>query len=286
VSRSRRSQHRRSSSAATLRQSSARISRRSIARRWQNAWRRGAWALLNEHQRLRRTRPLAERLKGLLLSWPLRSGGRLPYATPQVRDWSRCEQRERELGDGEYYARQRELLRVLVKLLEPARRALHQRRTPDSLDELADLVARAAGAGIRVAVADICSIVERGRDAAWRDGERVRGARLLRETAKAQARLDRWIQEAKWVLAQRDRLQLSPGLVAALEAETRPRTWARVRLPLQGYVGRPSAGGESRSWEHRVGYALRQLGLSRDDADTIRRSCGLMERSRRRRSSR
>jgi len=156
---------------------------------------------------------------------------------------------------------------------------------PVSLDRLADLVIRAAGAGMRVAVADICSIVERGPDAAWRDQQRVRGARLLRETAKAQARFDRWIEEAKWVLAQRDRLELSPGLVAALEAETRPRTWAPVRLPLQGYVGRRSAGGESRPWEHKVAYALRQLGLSRDDADTIRRSCGLMERSRRRRSS-
>src|SRR5262249_41922583 len=120
---------------------------------------------------------------------------------------------------------------------------------------------------------------------AWRDGQRVRGALLLRETAKAQARLDRWVQEARWVLAQQDRLELSPGLVAALEAETRPRTWADVRLPIQGYVGRRSAGGESRPWERRVANALRQLGLSRDDADTIRRCCGLMERSDRRRSS-
>src|SRR4029453_2096785 len=62
---------------------------------------------------------------------------------------------------------------------------------PRSLDRLADLVIRAAGAGMRVAVADICSIVERGLDAAWRDQQRVRGARLLRETAKAQARFDR-----------------------------------------------------------------------------------------------
>jgi hypothetical protein len=96
-------------------------------------------------------------------------------------------------------------------------------------------VTRAADASIPVTVVDICSIVERGRDAAWRDRERVRGARLLRETAKAQARFDRWVQEARWVLAQRDRLELSPGLVAALEAETRPRTWGPVRLPLQGY---------------------------------------------------
>jgi hypothetical protein len=285
VSRSRRPQQRRTSRGVTLRQSSARTSTTSIAIRWQSAWRRGAWTLLNEHQRLRRTRPLAERLKGLLLSWPLRSDSRLPYATPQVHDWPRCEQRERQLGDGEYYVRHRELLRVLVKLLEPARQALRQRRIPDSLDQLADLVTRAAGAGIRVTVVDICSIVERGRDAAWRDRQRVRGARLLRETAKAQARFDRWVQEAKWVLAQRDRLELSPALVAALGAETRPRSWAGVRLPLRGYIGRPSAGGESRSWEQKVGYALRQLGMSRDDADTIRRSCGLMERSHRRRSS-
>jgi hypothetical protein len=225
-------------------------------------------------------------LKGLLLSWPLRSDWRLPYATPEVRDWSRCEQREHQLGDGEYDVRQRELLRVLVKLLEPARQALRQRRIPDSLDKLADLATRAAGAGIRVAVPDICSIMERGRDAAWRDGQRVRGARLLRETAKAQARFDRWVEETKWVLAQRDRLELSPELTAALEEEIRPRTWAPVRLPLQGYVGRPSAGGEHRPWEHKIAYALRQLGLFRDDSDTIRRSCGLMERSHRRRSSR
>ena len=225
-------------------------------------------------------------MKGILLSWPLRSEDRrLPYTRPEVRDWPRCERRERELGDGEYDIRQHELLRVLVKLLEPARQALRQRRTPESLDELADLVARAAGASIRIAVADICSIVERGRDAAWRDRQRVRGARVLRDTAKAQARFDRWLQEAKWVLAQRDRLGLSPGLVAALEEETRPRTWARIRLPLEGYVGRPSAGGESRPWEQNVANALRQLGMSRDDADTIRRSCVLMERSHRRRSS-
>jgi hypothetical protein len=286
VSRSRRSQQRRTSRAITLRQPSARISAASIARRWQSAWRLGAWALLNEYQQLRRTRPLAERLKGLLLSWPLRSDRLLPYTRPEVRDWSHCEQRERQLGDGGYDVRQQELLRVLVKLLEPARQALHQRRIPESLDELAGLVTRAAGAGIRVAVEDICLIVERGRDAAWRDRQRVYGARLLRETAKAQARFDRWVQEARWVLGQRDLLELSPGLVAALEAETRPRTWGPVRLPLQGYKGRPSAGGERRSWEHKVGYALRRLGMSLDDADTIRRCCGLMERSRRRGSSR
>ena len=36
-----------------------------------------------------------------------------------MRDWSSCEQRERLIGDGGYYVRQGELLRVLVKLLEP-----------------------------------------------------------------------------------------------------------------------------------------------------------------------
>src|SRR5262249_30263225 len=156
------------SRAVTRSQSSARNSSTSVARRWQYAWRRGAWALLYEYQRLRRTRPLVERLKGLLLSWPLRSDSRrLPYATRELRDWSRCAQSERQRGHGGYDVRQRELLRVLVRLLEPARQALHRRRIPESLDELSDLVTRAAGAGIRVAVADICSIVERGRDAAW-----------------------------------------------------------------------------------------------------------------------
>jgi len=259
-----------------------------VALRWQSAWRRGAWQRLNEHQRRRRTRPLAERLKGILLSWPLRSHSLQlpPYTRPKVSDWPRCEERERELGDGEYGVRQHELLRVLVKLLEPARQQLRQKRTPESLDELADLVTRAAGAGIRVVVADICSIVERGRDAAWRDRQRIRGARYLRETAKAQGRFDRWLEEAKWVLAERKLLQLPPELVAALEEETRPRSWARARLPLEGYVGRPFAGGESRPWEQKVGDALRQLGLSRDDAEAIRRSCGLMERSHRRGSAR
>jgi len=57
------------------------------------------------------------------------------------------------------------------------------------------------------------------------------------------------------------------GSDSADEPRARPRTWAPVRLPLQGYIGRPSAGGESRPWEHKVGYALRQRGLSRDDAD-------------------
>jgi len=114
---------------------------------------------------------------------------------------------------------------------------------PVSLDRLADLVIRAAGAGMRVAVADICSIVERGLDAAWRDQQRVRGVRLLRETAKAQARFDRWIEEAKWVLAQRDRLELSPGLVAALEAETCPRTGHRYVFHCKDtlVVGLPAA---------------------------------------------
>jgi hypothetical protein len=42
--------------------------------------------LLNKYQQLRRRRPLAERLKGILLSWPLSSDRLLPYTMPEVRD--------------------------------------------------------------------------------------------------------------------------------------------------------------------------------------------------------
>lgn len=251
------------------------------ARSWQAAWRYSAWRVLRDYQRQRRTRPLAERLKGLLLSWPLRSGWLLPYTKPEVDAWSACEERERRDGDGEYRARETELLHVLVKVLAPALQALGQKRVPTSLDEVSDVVTRASRNSIKLPIADICSIVERGRDAAWRDRQRARGARLLRETAKAQARFDRWRHEARWVLAQRERLHISPGLVAALEEETRPRSWKSVRLPLKGYLGRPSPGGERRAWEQGVGRALRRLGLSREDAETVRRCCGLMERGRR-----
>ena len=255
------------------------------AQRWQAAQRQNAWMVLKEYQRRRRTRPLDERLKGLLLSWPLSSGWPLPYTKPEVRTWAACEERERRYGDGEYQTRETELLRVLIKVLAPALRALGQKREPALLDDVSKVVTRAAGEGMRVPVSDICSVVERGRDAAWRDQQRARGARQLRETAKAQARFARWLREAPWVLKHQDRLEISPELVAALEVETRPRSWAPLQLPLAGYQGRASPGGEKRPWEQIAGHRLLQLGLSREDAETIRRCCGLMERSRRHPSS-
>jgi hypothetical protein len=252
-----------------------------LARRWEAAWRFRAWQELREHQRQRRTRPLAERLRGLLLSWPgLHSEWPLPYSSKEVGNWAACEEREHAGGDGQYGAREAELVRVLGKTLSADRRA-RRRRVPQSLEEVAGRVQHAARSGIKSPVEQICSIVERGRDAAWRDRQRIRATIQLRESAKAQARFDRWLDEARWVLEHHDRLQVASKLVEALKEETRPRSWGPVRLPRGGYRGRASAGGEARPWEQAASRALRQVGLSREDAEAIRRCCGLMERARR-----
>ena len=219
--------------------------------------------------------PSAERLRGLLLSGPGYTQSGLYPIRRRGGDWAACEAQEHDGGDGEYDARQAELVRVLGKVLPPSR------QLPQNLDEVAGRVRRATRAGNASPIEQICAIVERGRDAAWRDRQKLCASIQLREAAKEQARLDRWLEEARWVLEHHDRLQVAAKLVEALKEETRPRSWSPVRLPRGGYTGRPSPGGEARPWEQAVSRALRKVGLSREDAEAIRRCCGLMERARR-----
>jgi hypothetical protein len=253
-----------------------------LAQRWQDAWLLGVWQCLRDHQRRRRGRSLGERLRGLLLSWPFRHPEwPLPYTDAAVTTWLACERREGRGGDGRYLEREEDLREVLVKTIQPALTALRRRGTPRTLDAVATVTQEATRYRIRsrTHVERICSIVERGRDAAWRDHQTVRSFNQLRSDSKLYARFDRWMAEAPWVFEHRNRLPLSPGLVAALRKATRPRSWRPVRLPRAGYRGRPRPGGERRPWEQAVSRELRRLGLSRADTEIVRRCCNLMDRS-------
>jgi len=55
-------------------------------------------------------------------------------------------------------------------------------------------------------------------------------------------------------------------------------------IPREDYLRRRRPGGETRPWEQAVRQTFRQLGLSREDAETLRRCCGLMERASRKKN--
>jgi len=248
---------------------------------WLVSWRRSRWATLRKYRDERLTRSLSNRLGEVLLSWPLQPGGRsLPYTRAEVATWTACMQRELDQGDGQYEDREAQFVFVLAHALIPALKAMKRSARLSKLDEIAAVVRDATSQGITTRIVEICRILEWGRDAAWRDRQRAYIAQYLGQFAKDQARYDRWLAEGQWVLKHRDELNVPHSLAEALADETRPRSWRNVRLPLGPYRVRSKPGAAPRPWEAKVQRRLRTCGLSADDALTLRRSCGLMERAR------